>query len=63
VAEGHGHPLVTIKVSRKMVIMVHGTCGQRRAVLKEGWGESDQQPFLFWKDFEILSEWLLQIQF
>jgi hypothetical protein len=29
---------ITIKVSRKMVIMVHGTCGQRRAVLKEGWG-------------------------
>jgi hypothetical protein len=37
---------IIIKVLRKMVIMVHLTCGQRRAVLKEGLGgKSDQQPF------------------
>jgi hypothetical protein len=27
---------ITLKVLRKMAIMVHGTCGQRRAMLKEG---------------------------
>jgi hypothetical protein len=30
---------ITINVWRKMVIMVHHTCDQRRAVLKEGSGE------------------------
>jgi hypothetical protein len=30
---------ITINVMRKMVIMVHRTCDQRRVVLKEGLGE------------------------